>query len=70
MLKIKRWILIFTKTNKNATHREEEHCMTNFCANSTEVENQKKQKVVGRDGSIQQFLPPQLQVAPVPKGDS
>ena len=45
--------------------------MTNFCANSTEVENKnKKQKVVGHDGSIQQFLPPSLQVAPVPKGNS
>ena len=44
--------------------------MTNFCANGTEIENQKKQKVIGQDGSIQQFLPPSLQVAPVPKEDS
>ena len=45
--------------------------MTNFSADSTEVENQKKKtKVDGQDGSIQQFLPTTLQVAPVPKGDS
>ena len=44
--------------------------MTNFSENSTEVENQKKTKVDGQDGSIQQFLPTSLQVAPVPKGDS
>ena len=42
-----------------------------FVPISTGVENQKKkQKVVGQDGSIQQFLPPSLQVAPVPKGAS
>ena len=60
-MKIKRWTLIFRRSNKNATHWEEEHCMTSFCANSTIVEQfktKKKQKVDGQDGGLQQFMPP------------
>ena len=34
------------------------------------LKTKKKTKVDGQDGSIQQFLPTSLQVAPVPKGDS
>ena len=41
-----------------------------FVPISTGVENQKKQKIVGQDVSIQQFLPPSLQVVPVPEEDS
>ena len=49
VMKIKRWTLIFRRSNKNATHWEEEHCMTSFCANSTIVQQLKtKKKTKGR----------------------
>ena len=59
MLKIKRWTLVFLqKRKKNATQLGEEHCITNFCANSTELKTKKKQKVDGQDGGLHGFMPP------------